>query len=91
MTTINFGILYALAILEIGMRRIAYFNAIVHPTVEGGCSGFVKPSKGKTSCYRIHDRDSLYSVEPDRTIKSMDPKILETPVRAPAMNARSKD
>jgi putative transposase len=35
----------------------------------------------------IHDRDSIYSAEVDRTVMAMGLTILKTPVRAPQANA----
>jgi len=37
--------------------------------------------------FLIHDRDSIYSADPDSAIKSMGFIILKTPVRAPTANA----
>ena len=67
---------------------MVHINVTDHPTAEWTLQQFREAIQGKEVWrFLIHDRDSIYSVELDLSIKSMGLKILKTPVRAPTANA----
>src|SRR5262244_3689396 len=73
---------------RVGSRRIIHHNVTAHPTAEWTLQQFREALPGGHG-YRsvIHDRDSIFSQQLDRSVKEMDVAVLRTPVRAPKANA----
>jgi putative transposase len=74
--------------MEVGTRRIRHWNVTEHPTAEWTAQQFrMLISGSEPHQFLIHDRDSIYSAEVDRTITVIGLTILKTPVRSPQANA----
>src|SRR5262245_42537078 len=59
-------------VLDVGTRRIRHWNVTEHPTAEWTAQQFRMVMSGdEAHRWLIHDRDSIYSVEVDRTITGM--------------------
>ncbi len=86
--TATFRVLYVLVVVEIGTRRIAYFNVSEHPTAEWTLQQFREVITGEQARrFLIHDRDSIFSSELDQASQAMGVRVLKTPLRAPQVNA----
>jgi len=86
--TATFRRLYVLVVMEVGTRKILHCNATAHPTGEWTAQQFRKAIRSDHPYrYLIHDRDSIFSAEVDRTVENLGLKVLRTPVRAPQANA----
>lgn len=84
----TFRVFYVFVVLEIGTRRIRHWNVTEHPTAEWTAQQFRMVMSGDgPHQFLIHDHDSIYSADADRTIAAMGLTILKTPVRAPQANA----
>ena len=70
--TATFRTLYVFVILEIATRRIVHQNVTAHPTAEWTLQQFreVLPG-GHGYRYLIHDRDSIFSQQLDRSVKEL--------------------
>jgi putative transposase len=85
--TATFRVLYVFVALDVGTRRIRHWNVTDHPTAEWTAQQFrMLMSGGEPHRFLIHDRDSIYSDEADRTIGAMGLTILKTPLRSPTAN-----
>jgi putative transposase len=86
--TATFRLFYVFVVLEVGTRRIVYWNVTAHPTAEWTAQQFRMVVSGDQK-YRfvIHDRDTIYSEQVDRTVEAMGLVVLKTPVRVPQANA----
>jgi len=86
--TATFRILYVFVILELERRRILHYNVTVHPTAEWTMQQF-RETLTEDHPYRfvIHDRDSIFSQDLDKSVADMGVRVLRTPVRAPTANA----
>ena len=74
--------------MAVGTRRIRHRNVTEHPTAVWTAQPFRMLISGdEPHHFLIHDRDSLYSAEVDRTITAIELTILKTPVRSPQANA----
>ena len=86
--TARFQVVYVFVIMEVGCRRITYFNVTAHPTAEWKLQQFWNAISGEQPYrYLIHDRDRIYSRDLDSALKAMGPRILKTPFRAPQANS----
>src|SRR5262245_1232508 len=86
--TATFRVFYVLVVMEVGTRRIRHWNVTEHPTAEWTAQQFRMLIAGdEPHRFLIHDRDSIYSAEVDRTITAIGLTILKAPVRAPQANA----
>jgi transposase InsO family protein len=84
----TFRMLYVFVVLEVGTRRIRHWNVTEHPTAEWTAQQFRMVMSGdEPHRFLIHDHDSIYSEDVDRTISAMGLTILKTPVRTPQANA----
>jgi putative transposase len=84
----TFRVFYVFVVMEVGTRRIQHWNVTEHPTAAWTAQQFRMVISGhEPHRFLIHDRDSVYSEEFDRTIAAMGLTILKTPVRAPQANA----
>ena len=62
--------------------------ALAHPTAEWTAQQFRMIVAGdQPHRFVIHDRDTIYSEDVDRTLVAMGLTVLKTPVRAPTANA----
>jgi putative transposase len=86
--TATFRVFYVFVVLDVGTRRILYWNVTDHPTADWTAQQFRMVVSGEQSHrWIIHDRDSIYSEGVDATVAAMGLTILKTPVRAPQANA----
>ncbi|HXI27652.1 MAG TPA: integrase core domain-containing protein [Vicinamibacterales bacterium] len=77
-----------LVVLDVGTRRIRYWNVTDHPPAEWTTQQFRMVISGdEPHRFLIHDRDSIYCEDVARAITAMGLTILKTPVRAPQANA----
>src|SRR5499427_7703944 len=86
--TATFRTLYVFVIMELGTRRIVHQNVTAQPTAEWTLQPFRETLPGDHP-YRfvIHDRDSIFSADVDRSLTNLGVRVLRTPLRAPKANA----
>ena len=86
--TATFRVVYVFLVLDIGTRRILHWNVTEHPTAEWTVQQFRSVLTGEEP-YRfiVHDRDAAFSPAVDDALRSMNLRVLKTPVRAPQANA----
>jgi putative transposase len=91
--TATFRVFYVFVVLEVGTRRILYWNVTEHPTAEWTAQQFRMIVPGD-QLYRfvIHDRDCIYAEGVDKSLKAMGLRVLknassgspgECPLRTP--------
>jgi putative transposase len=86
--TAHFRVLYVLVFMEVGTRRILYYNVTSHPTALWTAQQFREAIPSDHSHrFLIHDRDSIFSEQVDEAVQGFGLKVLRTPVRAPQANA----
>ena len=87
--TARFQVLFVFIVMEVGSRRILHYNVTAHPTADWTRQQFREAIPSDHSYqFLIHDRDSIFSAELDKEIKSaFGLRVLHTPVRAPKANA----
>ena len=86
--TAGFRVLYVFVVMEIGTRRILHFNVTAHPTAAWTLQQFREAIPSDHSyTFIIHDRDSIFSAELDKSLNSFGLKVLRTPVQSPKANA----
>jgi transposase InsO family protein len=85
--TATFRIVYVFLMLDIGTRRILHWNVTAHPTAEWTVQQFRSVLTGEEP-YRfiVHDRDAVFSPAVDDALRSMNLRVLKTPVRVPQAN-----
>jgi transposase InsO family protein len=86
--TAGFRLMYVFVVLDISTRRLVHWNVTEHPTAEWTAQQFRAFVTGDEP-YRfvVHDRDAIFSGAVDRALKSMQLRVLTTPVRAPHATA----
>ena len=86
--TWNFKILYVFVVMELESRKILHQNVTAHPTAQWTIQQFREAIPSDHN-YRfiIHDRDSIFSAQVDKSLKKMGVRALKTPVRSPTANA----
>ncbi len=86
--TLQFQILYVLAVMEVGSRRILYVNVTPHPTSAWTLQQ-LREAIPSDHAYRwlIHDRSGIFSANLDCDMTNLGIAVLKTPVRAPKANA----
>lgn len=79
---------YVFVVMEIGSRRILHFNVPAHPTAACPLQQFAEaiPIDHSYTCL-IHDRNSIFSAELDKSLSRFGLKVLHTPVHSPKANA----
>jgi transposase InsO family protein len=81
-------VFYVFVVMDVGTRRIRHWNVTEHPTADWTAQQFrMVMSRAEPHRSLIHDHDSVFSEDVDRTIAAMGLTILKTPVRAPQANA----
>ena len=85
--TATFRVVYVFLVLDIGTRRILHWNVTEHPTAEWTVHQFQTVLTGEDP-YRfiVHDRDAVFSPTVDDALRSMNLRVLKTPVRVPQAN-----
>ena len=74
--------------MEVATRRIVHQNVTAHPTAEWTLQQLREALPGGHGYrYVIHDRDSIFSQQLDRSVKELGVTVRRTPVRAPKANA----
>ncbi len=85
--SLNFKILYVLVIMDLGTRRILRTHVTQHPTA-AWTQQQMREAVPSDHEYRfiLHDRDSIFSADVDRTLNSLRLHVLKTPPRTPQAN-----
>ena len=68
----TFRLFDVFVVLEVGTRRIVHWNVTAHPTAEWTAQQFRMVVPGdQTHRFVIHDRDTIYSEQVDRTLEAL--------------------
>jgi putative transposase len=86
--TATFRVVYVCLTVDIGTRRILHWHVTEHRTAEWTVQQFQSVLTGDEP-YRfiVHDRDAVFTPAVDDVLRSMNRRVLKTPVRAPQANA----
>src|SRR5919197_242370 len=86
--TATFRLLYVFVIMEHSTRRILHANVTTHPTASWTLQQ-LREALPADHRYRfiIHDRDSIFSAQLDRSIQHLGGRVLKTPPQCPQANA----
>ena len=86
--TASFRLLYVFVVIEHGSRRLLHLNVTGHPSAAWTLQQ-LREVVGLESRHRflLHDRDSIFSAELDRSIAALGITVLESAPRTPQMNA----
>ena len=86
--TITFRLLYVFVLMEHATRRILHINVTAHPTASWTLQQ-LREALPADHRYRflIHDRDSIFSAQLDRSIQHLGLRVLKTPPQSPQANA----
>jgi putative transposase len=86
--TVRFHILYILAVMEVGSRRILHCNVTAHPSAEWTIQQ-LREAIPSDHAYRflIHDRHATFSEDLDLAVRNLGISVIKTPVRTPQANA----
>jgi putative transposase len=86
--TVTFRLLYVFVLMEHGTRRILHINVTAHPTASWTLQQLREalPADHRYH-FLIHDRDSIFSAQLDRSIQNLGLRVVKTPPRSPQANA----
>jgi transposase InsO family protein len=86
--TATFRILYMFVVIEHASRRLLHINVTAHPTTVWTLQQLREAIRTDHS-YRflIHNRDSIFSQDLDRSIRHLGLRVLKTPPQSPQANA----
>jgi putative transposase len=86
--TATFRLLYVFVLMEHATRRILHINVTVHPTASWTLQQ-LREALPADHHYRflIHDRDSIFAAQLDRSIQHLGGRALKTPSQSPQANA----
>jgi putative transposase len=85
--TATFRVVYVFLMVNIGTRRILHWNVTEHPTAEWTVQQFRSVLTAEEPYQVIvHDRDAVFSPAVDDALRSMNRRVLNTPVRVPQAN-----
>jgi putative transposase len=86
--TSTFRVLYVLVVIEHRSRRLIHFNVTAHPTAEWTRQQ-LREAVGYEERYEylLHDRDAIFSVELDESIRRFGLGVLKSPPRSPKANS----
>jgi transposase InsO family protein len=86
--TVTFRMFYVFVVMEHSARRLLHVNVTAHPTAAWTLRQLRHAIPGDSE-YRflIHDRDTIFSTELDRSIGNLGLKVLRTPYRSPQANS----
>jgi len=83
-------VLYAFVILDLGRREVVRLGVTPSASAQYAAQSFVEAvcdRDDQAPRFLIHDRDSIYGIEPQRRVKGFGTRRLVTPARAPQANA----
>ena len=85
--TATFRLLYVFVIIEHATRRILHANVTTHPTAHWTLQQ-LREAIPADHAYRflLHDRDSIFSVPLDQSIRNLGLRVLKTPPQSPQAN-----
>ena len=86
--TATFRLLYVFVRMEHATRRILHINVTTHPTAPWTLQQ-LREALPTDHRYRflLHDRDSIFSAQLDRSIQHLGLRVLKTPPQSPQANA----
>jgi transposase InsO family protein len=86
--TATFRLLYVFVLMEHATRRILHCHATAYPTAQWTLQQ-LREAMPSDHGYRflIHDRDGIFSQQPDQHVQHLRLRVLRTPVRSPQANA----
>ncbi len=86
--TATFRLLYVFVLMEHATRRILHINVTTHPTAPWTLQQ-LREALPADHAYRflLHDRDSIFSAQLDRSIHDLGLRVLKTPPQSPQANA----
>jgi len=86
--TATFRLLYVFVLMEHATRRILHVNVTTHPTAPWTLQQRREAIPADHD-YRflLHDRDSIFSAQLDRSIQNLGLRVLKTPPQSPQANA----
>ena len=86
--TASFRLLYVFVIIHHGSRRLLHFNVTAHPSAAWTLQQLCE-TIGIADGYRylLHDRDSIFAMSLDESIKRLGLTVLRSPPRSPKTNA----
>src|SRR5262245_40111247 len=86
--TATFRLLYVFVVLDVGTRRLMYWNVTEHPTAEWTVQQFRTCITGEGAHrFVVHDHDTVFSNAVDRALAAMGLRVLKTPIAVPEANA----
>ena len=79
---------YVFVMMDVSSRQVLHWNLTRHPTAAWTMQQFRDgiPADGPHRIL-VHDRDAIFAPAVDDTLRSMQLRVLKTPVRAPQANA----
>jgi putative transposase len=91
-TTATLRTYYVLFFIEVGTRRIVYWNVSEHPHGGWVAQQFrnIDMLHDKLPRYLIHDRDSKFTGDADQLLRAMGAKPVLLPPRSPDLNGRAE-
>lgn len=86
--TANFRLLYVFVVMEHASREARHVNVTRHPTAQWTLQQLSEaiPSEPRYR-FLIHDRDSIFSADLDRSVRNLGLRVLKTLYRSPRANA----
>jgi putative transposase len=86
--TATFRLLYVFVLMEHATRRILHANVTTHPTAQWTLQQLRDALPADhTSCFLIHDRDTIFSEDLDQRMRHLGLQMLKTPPQSPQANA----
>jgi len=86
--TSTFRLLHVFIVIEHHRRRLIHCNVTAHPSAQWTRQQFREALGYETRYeYLIHDRDSIFSVDLDESVKRLGLRVLKSPPRSPTANA----
>jgi putative transposase len=86
--TATFRLLYVFVLMEHATRRLLHVNVTAHPTAQWTLQQLREALPcDHTYRFLIHDRDSIFSQQLDRSIGNLGLRVVKTPPQTPQANA----
>ena len=86
--TVTFRLLYVFVLMEHATRRMLHINVTTHPTAPWTLQQLREAIPAdRRYHFLIHDRDSIFSVQLDRSIQNLGLRVVKTPPQCPQANA----
>jgi hypothetical protein len=87
--TATFRILYVFVVMEHATHRILHANVTAHPTAQWTLQQLREAIPADhTYRFLIHDRNSIFSRQLDRSVRRLRLRVLKTAPQSPQANAR---